>query len=234
MLAALAPLLLLAATAEPSAEEILRRADAILAPDCFESELVMTTHRQDGEVRTFSMHVWKSGSSHHRIRFLSPADDRGAEVLRVGGQMWNFLPNLKRAVRISPKQDFHGGDFSNADVLRVNLSEDYVPTLERAEKEGFVLRLKAKDDSLAYDSIRYWIRRGDFMPLRQEFFTRSGKLVRKLDYLEPKRFGRGVRPSRLVMWNALVPSRRSELVVRAFDVKRQIAPELFELAALGR
>lgn len=231
----LASLLLpLAALAAPSADELLRRADAILAPASFESEVTMSTVRASGEVRTFSMQLWKSGSRMHRVRFLAPADDRGTEVLRVGDEMWNFLPNLKRAVRISPKQEFHGGDFSNADVLRVNLADDYVPTLVETTRDEHHLVLAAKHDKVAYETIHYWVRKRDNMPLRQEFYTSSGKKVRRLEFLEPKAFGRYVRPSRLVMSNLLVPSRRSEMVVSSFVVRQELDGGLFQLAALGR
>ena len=227
-------LLPLVGLAGPSADEILRRADAILAPPSFESEVTMSTVRANGEVRSFSLRVWKSGSQSHRIRFLSPADDRGTEVLRVGDEMWNYLPNLKRAVRISPKQEFHGGDFSNADVLRVNLADDYTPTLVEATRDEYHLSLAAKNESVAYETIHYWVRKKDCMPLRQEFYTSSGKKVRRLDFLEPKAFGRFVRPSRLMMFNLLVPSRRSEMVVSAFVVKSDLDGGLFQLASLGR
>lgn len=231
MLPTLAVLLIAAA---PTAEAILARADAILAPENFQSDVTMTTVRANGEERSYSMRIWKSGDDLHRIRFTAPADDKGTEVLRIGSDMWNYLPNLKRALRISAKQEFHGGDFSNADLLRPNLSRDYTPKLVSTEGDEYQLELTAKSDEVAYASIKYWIRKKDCMPLRQEFFTSSGKLVRKLDLLDPKPFGKVSRPSKLVMWNALVPSRRSELVVNAFAVRAEIDEGLFNLASLGR
>src|SRR5258705_13428587 len=119
------------------------------------------------------------------------------------------MPSLKRALRISAKQEFHGGDFSNADLMRPALARDYTPKLVATTADEYELELTAKSEETAYSSIRYWLRKKDCLPLRQEFYTASGKLVRKLDFLEPKLFGRVERPSRLVMWNALAPSRKS-------------------------
>lgn len=221
-------------TAAPSADAILARADAILAPQNFESDVTMKTVRSNGEERSYSMRIWKSGDELHRIRFTAPADDKGTEVLRISGDMWNYLPNLKRALRISAKQEFHGGDFSNADLLRPNLARDYTPKLVGTTDDEYQLELTAKSDEVAYGTIKYWLRRKDCMPLRQEFYTSSGKLVRKLELLDPKPFGKVQRPSRLVMWNALVPSRRSELLVNAFAVRAELDDGLFNLASLGR
>lgn len=228
---ALAP----AAAAEPGAEEILRGADAILAPDEYEADLTMVTHHKDGSLRTFEVHLWKKGPTRVRVRFLSPADDKGSEVLRIDDNMWNYLPNLGRAIRISPKQEFHGGDFNNTDIMRVNLALDYTATrLPDESPDEYVLELRAKNDSISYDLVRYWIRKQDLMPLRQEFFTRSGKLIRKLELLEPKTFGKHLRPSRLVMRNMLVPARSTELTVKTFEVRQGLDGNLFQVAALGR
>jgi len=224
----------MSAGAAPTAEALLAKVDGILAPERSESDVTMTTVRADGENRTFSMHFIKSGDDLYRIKFVAPADDKGTEVLRNGNDMWNYLPNLKRALKISSKQEFHGGDFSNADVLRGNLSRDYNPTIAGKTDDEYHLELKAKSDEVPYETIQLYIRKKDAMPLREEFYTSSGKLVRKLDYLEPKTFGKLLRPSKLVMWNMLNTKRHSEMVINEFVVKPELSENLFKLAALGR
>jgi hypothetical protein len=149
--------------------------------------------------------------------------------------MWNYLPNLKRSLRVSPKQEFHGGDFSNADVLRVNLADDYTPARKEGAPRGtWLLELTAKSDQVAYAKIRYWIRKRDFMPLRQDFYTSSGKLVRRLELKEPTTYGKLVRPAQFVMKNMVARSRTSELTWDAFQVRRKLDPSLFLASSLGR
>jgi outer membrane lipoprotein-sorting protein len=230
----LALVIALSLSAAPSADDLLAKADAILAPDRFESDVTMATVRANGDVRSFQMHIMKSGDDLHRIRFTAPADEKGTEVLRIGDEMWNYLPNLKRSLRISSKQEFHGGDFNNADVLRVNLSKDYTPKLIETTDDEYTLELKAKNDQVGYDVIKYWLRKKDGMPLRQEYYTSSGKLVRKLEYLDPKTFGKVTRPSRMVMWNMLNRSRHSEMTINELNVRPRLADGVFTLAALGR
>ncbi len=219
---------------EPTADELLRRATAILAPEEFDAQITFTTHKASGEVKHFAIQMWKKGADRTRFKFLSPADDRDMEVLRVGDEMWNYLPNLKRSLRVSPKQEFHGGDFSNADVLRVDLPRDYSPVLGRAGVPGEqLLELTAKNDQVAYYRVRLWVRAKDAMPLREEFYSRAGKLLRKLEFAAPKAYGRLVRPSRYVMQNMLVAARSTEMEWTAMRVAR---PDdgLFLMASLGR
>ena len=224
-----------ARAADPTAEAILRRADAILAPREFEATITFTSRKANGTAKTFAIHMWKKDADKTRFRFLSPADDRDMEVLRVGDDMWNYLPNLKRSLRISPKQEFHGGDFSNSDMLRVDLVEDYTPTvLPSASPDEWLLELTAKNDQVAYHRVRYFIAKRDFMPRRQEFYAQSGKLVRRLEMSAPKVFGRLVRPSRYVMKNMLVAGRETEMVWDTFAVKPLGDDGLFAQASLGR
>jgi outer membrane lipoprotein-sorting protein len=230
----LATSLILTLAAAPTADEILAKADAIIAPERYESDVTMTTIRANGEERSFQMHIFKNGDDLHRIKFVAPTDDKGSEVLRNGDDMWNYLPNLKRALKISSKQEFHGGDFSNADMLRSNLSKDYTPKLVETTADEYQLELKAKSDQVAYDTIKYWLRKKDCMPLREEFYTSSGKLIRKLEYQDPKKFGKLERPSKLMMWNVLTPSRHSEMKINEFAVKADMPAGLFNLASLGK
>lgn len=221
--------------AAPTADEILRRADAILSPATYQAQVRFTTHRANGTERTFSLQIWKKGDDRFRVRFLAPPDDRDTEVLRVGDNMWNWLPNLKRALRIAPKQEFHGGDFSNSDVLRVNLSTDYTPRLlPESNDSQWVLELTAKTDQVAYHRIKYWIARAGGMPVKQEFYTESGKLVRQLEMKEPKAFGKLTRPSVFVMRNMLVPTRHSEMVWESFTPVGTLDDNLFNQGSLGR
>ncbi|MFZ9521535.1 MAG: outer membrane lipoprotein-sorting protein, partial [Silvanigrellaceae bacterium] len=114
-------LLLSAATAwaaEPTADQLIEKYDAIMGPTNFESSAKMMARREDGTIRNYEMRFVKKGNEKFRIWFKGPAAVAGQEVLRVGDNSWVYLPNLKRATRIANRDSFQGGDFNNADVLR--------------------------------------------------------------------------------------------------------------------
>src|SRR5262245_6626877 len=111
--------------APPSADELLAKYDAVMGPESFEAVTEMTAHREDGSTRTYKMRVLKGGRDKLRIWFLEPAAVRGQEMLRQGENLWVYLPNLKKPTRLASRESFQGGDFNNADVLRVNYQADY-------------------------------------------------------------------------------------------------------------
>jgi len=202
----------------------------------FEAQAAMTAHREDGTTRTYKMHVLKSGRDKVRATFKEPATAKGQEMLRNGENMWLYMPNLKRSVRVASRDSFMGGDFNNADALRVNYEADYEPTIEKGADGGIVLVLKAKTPSAAYDVIKLWMTAGkDPQPQRAEYYAASGKLLRSAEFTEVKDFGKGLtRPARMKMKNELQKERWSEMVWEKLDVKDELPTQRFVVDDLGR
>lgn len=220
--------------AEPSASEVLTKVDAILNPPEFEAKLTFVSHKAQGDVHSYSLRLLKKDSDKFRIWFLAPPDDLGQEVLRISDDMWSYMPNIKRALKISTKQDFQGGDFANSDVLRVELMRDYTPSLAESTPEHWVLELKAKNDEVTYARVRLWVRKQDGQPTQFEYYTGSGKLIRKMDLLNLKSYGKLMRPTKWVMHNMLEPKRMSEMIYDTFNLRKDLDGALFEQSALGR
>jgi outer membrane lipoprotein-sorting protein len=233
---ALALALLLAADATPTADELLKKYDAIMGPQNFDAIAEMTAHRDDGSVRTYKMRVLKAGDEKMRLWFSEPAAVRGQEMLRQGENLWVYLPSLKKPTRLASRESFQGGDFNNADVLRVHYQADYeakvLPT--SSVPDCWELELKAKTSDAAYERIGLWIRKADGMPAKGAYFTASGKQLRAAEFSEVKSFGGFKRPAKVVMKNMLTPKRWSELVMDTFNVKVSPPAARFVLDDLGR
>jgi outer membrane lipoprotein-sorting protein len=171
-----------------------------------------------------------------RVYFTGPASVKGQEILRLGDNAWVYLPNLKRATRIANRESFQGGDFNNADVLRVNYSVDYAGTLAPSDLEGtWCVQLKARNAETAYDAITLYFRKADLMPVKGRYFGTSGKLIRSADFDQVKELQRGfVRPARVVMHNELVQARQSELVMKTMRLDVEVPAQRFSQTDLGK
>lgn len=226
----------LALAAEPTSEEILRKYDATMGPRAFESVNVMTAWREDGSSRAYKMRMLKLENDKFRIWFDEPSAVKGQEMLRQGDNMWLYLPNLKRATRVASRENFQGGDFNNADVLRVNYQADYTGKLVPSDDEdAYCLELKAKSAQTAYDSIKLWVRKSDLLPLKGQYFGTSGQMIRSAVFSDFKEFARGyTRPARVVMQNEVLKARRSELVIEAMKLDVNPPPQRFVQSDLGK
>lgn len=219
-----------------SADALLEKYDSIMGPENFQSTATMTATREDGTTRSYKMKFLKKGKEKFRVWFQGPAAVAGQEVLRVGDNSWVYLPNLKRATRIANRDSFQGGDFNNADVLRVNYKADYTAALGKSElSEQWLVELKAKSSGTAYEAIKLWIRKSDFMPMKGEYFGTSGKILRSAVFSDFKQFAKSYkRPARVVMKNELIPARKTELLTLSIDVAVAPPNQKFSLSNLGK
>ena len=224
------------AAADPTVEDLLKKYDAVMGPASFEAETTMSATREDGSVRTYEMKFLKRDTDKFRLWFSAPSSVKGQEMLRNGESLWVYLPNLKRATRIASRDNFQGGDFNNADVLRVNYAADYSGTLIPSDvADTWLLQLKAKNPDTSYDSIKLYIRKADLQPVKGQYFGTSGQMIRSAEFTDHKEFDKGyVRPAKVVMKNELVKARKSEMVMKTLKLNVDAPPQRFTQSDLGK
>jgi outer membrane lipoprotein-sorting protein len=122
---------------------------------------------------------------------MSPRD-KGRHLLMLGDDMWIYLPDTSRPVRITPLERL-SGDASNGDIARTNYAVDYSPVYLRTEKVGAeecnVLQLTAKRKGSTYQKIEYWLRAQDARPVKAEFYLTSGKHIKSATFDEYQQTG---------------------------------------------
>lgn len=222
--------------AEPTADDILKKYDEVMGPYSFEAVNLMVAHREDGTTRSYTMRILKQDTDKFRVWFDAPSSVKGQEMLRSGDNLWLYLPNLKRATRVANRDSFQGGDFNNADVLRVNYRADYAGTLAPSDvPETHCVKLKAKRPDTSYDAITLWVRKSDLLPVKGQYFGTSGQMLRSAVFSDFKEFDKGyLRPAHVVMRNELVKERFSEMTTQS--IKTGVTPpaQRFTQGDLGR
>jgi hypothetical protein len=138
---------------------------------------------------------------------------RSVEILLMKGRdLWLFVPNVSQPVRLSLAQRLTGV-VSNGDIARANFGGDYNATLLGVEKLGeephFVLDLTAVDRGVTYPRVKYWVRQKGNAPARAEFYSLSDRLLKTCTYEDYRSLGGRVRPTRLVMTDAVKADSRS-------------------------
>jgi outer membrane lipoprotein-sorting protein len=219
----------------PTAEALVRTYDEVMSPGAFRARFAMVAHRQDGTTRQYEFRVIKSREDKVRSYFLAPASAKGQEMLKVGDNLWVYMPNLKRSLRIASRESFQGGDFNNGDILRVSYVTDYTAALVPSEDEAlWALELTGKTAETTYDRIKLWMRKDTRVPARAEYYAASGKRLRSATFDEVRTFHGLTRPSHIVMRNELATNRYTELTTLEMSLEAEAPPQLFVLDDLGR
>jgi len=214
--------------------EILKKVDANLQPESFESYRKLINIEPSGAKREFLLYTLKKGQDKIISLFLSPASEKGRATLRLGDNMWLYIPDVGRAIRITSLQSVVGGVFNNADIMRLDYGAEYdVGGLEEKGDE-YVLDLKAKSGAVAYDRLKIWVDKKIVVPTKIECYAATGLLIKTLYFKEMKPFDDGVlRPSVIETDSPLYKGYQS-IMVYARIKKRVVADEIFTLEFLPK
>jgi hypothetical protein len=88
---------------------ILKQVDKNLQPESFESYRKLINIEPSGAKREFLLFTLKKGNDKIVSLFLSPASEKGRATLRLGDNMWLYIPNVGKPVRITSLQSVVGG-----------------------------------------------------------------------------------------------------------------------------
>lgn len=203
------------AGAAETEQTILEKSDAIRFPkESFQVEVNVLSTTSGGDETQNKYRILSKGNESTIVQTIEPAADRGQITLMKGRDLWLFLPAVSQPVRLSLAQRL-AGQVSYGDLARANFTGDYTPKLLRNEKidgvEYYVLELSAVDRGVAYARIIYWVQVSNLHPFRAEFYSLSDKLLKTCRYENFKPLAGRLRPSRLVMEDALKEGERSVL-----------------------
>jgi len=209
--------------------EMLRKVDRNLNPESFEMYRKLINIEPDGSKKEFVMYSVKKGKDKIASVFLSPASEKGRSTLRIGENMWLYIPNVGKPIRITSLQSVTGGVFNNSDIMRIDYSAEYdCDKVEEADK-GYILYLKAKTKTVAYDRVKMWVDGKIPLPVKIECFASSGMLIKTLYFKNIKDFGGGiVRPAVIETDSPLYKDYRS-IIIFAKVKKKDLPDEVFSL-----
>ena len=215
--------------ATPDAEALLKRSDTFRNGwPSYVVRVKITNYEQGKSDEEKLYEVSQKGTDRTYVEFMSPRD-KGRHLLMLGDDMWIYLPDTSRPVRITPLERL-SGDASNGDVARTNYAVDYSPVYLRAEKVGAeecnVLELTAKRKGSTYQRIEYWLRVQDARPVKAEFYLTSGKHIKSATFDEYLQYGGKSLLHRLTLYDQIRHNSHSVLEYSG-AAQRELPDKLF-------
>ncbi|MEA3288909.1 MAG: outer membrane lipoprotein-sorting protein [Campylobacterota bacterium] len=216
------------------AENLLQQIDKKMAPGSSESYKKLINIEPDGTKKEFLLYQARKGSDKMVSAFLKPESEKGRTTLRVGDNMWLYLPEVGRAIRITSMQSVIGGVFNNSDIMRLDFGTEYDIVKEEDKGEFIIVETKAKTDTVAYDRLIMTVDKKTTTPKQIECFTSTGMLIKTLYYKDIKDFGNDiVRPAVMETKSPLYKGYTSIMVYGKITPK-QFSDESFTLENLSK
>jgi outer membrane lipoprotein-sorting protein len=234
LVTALIGLILAAPAFAMDGAQLLQQVDRNLNPEAYESYRKIVNVEPDGKRKEYTYFTVKKGKDKIAGLFLTPASEKGRSTLRLGDNMWLYIPNVGKPVRITSLQSVVGGVFNNADILNLDYAVEY--NVEQVEESGdeYLLHLKAKTKSVAYDRLKMWVEKNKKVPIKIECLTEASMLIKTLYFKEVTDFGGGImRPATLETESPLYKGYKS-LMLYAKIKKRDFKDEVFTLTFMPK
>ena len=200
---------------EADPKDLVETADHIRFPrEGFQVDVSISSTAPSREAEIRKYRILSKGNENTVVITTEPASDKGQILLMKARDLWVFLPDISQPVRLSLSQRLTG-EVANGDLARANFSGDYNPKLVKTETvdgDAYnVLELNAVDRGVTYHRVLYWVRRSDNRPLKAEFYSLSDRLLKTCHFLNFKKMAGEMRPTRLVMDDALKQGEQSVL-----------------------
>ncbi len=223
------------------AEAIIAMVDANMNSQSSISESEMVIHGRRNS-RTLRAKSYANGPENSFTEYLAPAREKGTKMLKLDDRLWIYSPSTDRTIQLSGhmlRQSVMGSDLSYEDMMEDRkLTEMYdAKVIGEEELDGrltYVLELIAKVEDVSYTKRKLWIDRERFVPLQEELFAKSGKLLKKVSLSEVKNIEGRWFPTKVTFKDMLKKGKGTDHITLAIQFNPLIPKHVFSKASLKR
>ncbi len=220
------------------AREMMVRLQKLLRSDTNTARYTMTVKTPDWQ-RSITMDSWDDRpGKRFFIRIIAPKKERDTTYLKLGPNLWMYLPKLERDIRIPPSMmlsSWMGSDFTNDDLVKAaSVVDDYHHSITARNRETVTIESIPKESApVVWGKLIHIIRR-DGIPLAEEFYDEHGKKRRVLKFEDVREVGGRTIPTRWVMQPLDNPGKQTILQIESIAFDPPIADTVFTRANLKR
>ena len=214
--------------------KLLDQIDKNLSPESYESYRKIINIEPDGKRKEYVYFTAKKGTDKMAGLFLSPASEKGRSTLRLGDNMWLYIPNVGKPIRITSLQSVIGGVFNNADILALDYAVEYDVEKVDSRQNEYLLFLKAKTKTVAYDRLKIWADKNKNLPTKIECLTEANLLIKTLYFKDIKDFGAGLTRPAIIETDSPLYKGYKSVMIFAKIKKKDFKNEVFTLTFMPK
>ena len=173
-----------------SPEKILNNVDDLYRSNASHSILTLSVTTVNWQ-RTLTLEQWSKGEDKSLIKILKPKKEKGLATLRVDKNMWNYMPKVKRVVKIPSSMmssSWMGSHFTNDDLVKPSrMTEDYTfsITFEGMNDGKEIIEITClpnKEAAVVWGKVEVVVYADDYLPLRMIYYDEDLLLSRTLEF----------------------------------------------------
>jgi len=191
--------------------------------------------------RTLTLEQWSKGKDKHLIRVLKPKKEKDLTTLRVDNNVWNYMPKVKRVVKIPSSMmasSWMGSHFTNDDLVKQSrMVKDYTFSITyEGKREGKniveISCFPKKDAAVVWGKVEVIVYRNDFIPLNIVYYDEDLKLSRTLKFSNIQVLGGKKIPLQMKMVPTDEPEESTTILWEKIEFDLVINDDFFSLRKL--
>ncbi len=229
-------------TEEITVDSIIRKMDQNLNAKSrvLTSKMVVKGRRSS---RTIESKNWVVGTEKAFTEYISPAREAGIKMLKIGNKLWTYSPQTDRVIQISGhmlRQSVMGSDMSYNDMMEDRTMEEiYKASISGSEKvnnrEYWIIEMEARIKGLPYPKRKAWVDKEYFLPIKEELYAKSGKLLKTSTLSDIKKIKGRWFPSKFKFKDELKRnSKGTEWIIEKIEFDKDIKESRFTKALLRK
>jgi len=226
----------LALAGDPTAEELLNATDDVFRGSSSEAVVEMHVKTKRYE-RTMRMKAYSQGTEKSLMVIEAPEKDAGVSTLKVGDNIWNYLPKVDRTMKVPAGMmggSWMGSHFTNDDLVKDSrLADDFSwENPSQNDAGNWVLTLTPKADAaIVWGSLVVEVT-PDQIPVSIKYMDEDGTLARTMSWEDPREVNGQMMPMVMKLTPADKPDEFTVVTYKsiAFDV--DLPESTFTLQAL--
>ncbi len=224
---------------QPSGKEILNLIDKNMTATTRIMTAKMIINGARGS-RTIEFNTWAEGEKKAYTEYTNPAREKGTKMLKLEDKLWIFSPSTDRIIQITGqmlRQSVMGSDLSYEDMMEdPDLTNHYNASVVADDtlqsRKCWVLQLNALADGEAYQVRKLWVDRERYVPLKEELYAKSGKLLKRTILSDIKKLQDRWFPMKILYKDMLKTGDGTQFVIETVKLDAAIPENIFSKASL--
>ena len=218
--------------------EVMTRLQELLRSDSSIASYTMRVETPDWQ-RTMRFESWDDQLGKRVfIRIASPKKVKDTAYLKRDGNLWMYLPNLARNIRIPPSMmlsSWMGSSFTYDDLIKVtSVVDDYTHRVIARDQEQITIESTPKPDSPVVWGKLVHVFTRDGIPVSEDFYDEEGQRRRNLQFEDVREMDGRQIPARWVMRPLDGSGRLTVLQLESIKFDSGIADSVFTQANMQR
>jgi outer membrane lipoprotein-sorting protein len=224
---------------QPSGKEIISRIDKNMTARTRIMTAKMVINGVRGS-RTIEFNTWAEGEYNAFTEYTNPAREKGTKMLKLEDKLWIYSPSTDRTIQITGqmlRQSVMGSDLSYEDMMEdPDLANHYSATVTASDtaqgRKCWILQLNALAEGEAYEVRKLWVDQERYIPLREELYGKSGKLLKRTELSEVTKIQDRWFPMKIVFKDMLKSGDGTQFIIEKIKLDEPIPENLFSKASL--